>query len=139
MVLCGQRILQEIIDNINNMAINAFRYKTITGSNLADFNLPTIHTYVPSPTEMDYKKGYITRYFIQKSNDNTGYIYEIGVVDYNKFASSPFFKQLALDWRIMGSDDEIKQSNSKSVQIAMNKIPSIHLYLPNLLQFRKPL
>lgn len=121
------------------MAVNTFRYKDISGSNLSEFELPTIHTYVPSPTETDYKRGYITRYFIQKANDNTAYIYEINDVDYTNFSISPFFKQLPLDWRIIGTDDEIKQSNLKSIQIAMKKISSIQLYLPNLLQFRKPL
>ena len=121
------------------MAVNTFRYKDIAKSKLIEFSLPTIHTFVPSPNEADYKKGYITRYFIQKANDNTGYIYEISNVDYGKFAASAFFKQVSLDWRIVGTDDEIKQSNGNSVKRSTIIIPSIHLYLPNLLQFRKPL
>jgi len=121
------------------MSIDKFRYKDIAKSKLVEFSLPTIHTFVPSPTEKDYKRGYITRYFIQKSNDSAGYIYEISNVDYSKFAFSPFFTQTLLDWRIVGTDEEIKQSNFISVKNCIPKIPSIHLYLPNLLQFRKPL
>jgi len=121
------------------MSINKFRYADIAKSKLIEFSLPTIHTFVPSPTETDYKKGYITRYFIQKANDKASYIYEISNVDYSKFAFSPFFTQILLDWRIIGTDEEIKQSNFISVKNCIPKMPSIHLYLPNLLQFRKPL
>jgi hypothetical protein len=119
--------------------VNSFRYKEINKSNLIEFKLPKIIPYIPSPTDTDYKRGYITRYFIQKANDSKSFIYEISSSNYNKFAISPFYTQVPLDWRILGTDDEIRNSNMKSLKIAQTKIPSIQLYLPNLLQFRKPL
>ena len=41
------------------------------------FILPRITTIVPSPTENDYKVGYIQRYFIQKRADESAIIYEV--------------------------------------------------------------
>jgi len=40
-------------------------------------------------------------------------------------------------WRISGNTNEISDSNSKSIQIGMKSISSLHLYLPNTLQFSK--
>ena len=58
------------------MAISAFKYNELK-IDILEYKLPDIITNVPKPTEDDYKIGYIQRYFIQKSNDNTAYIYEV--------------------------------------------------------------
>ncbi len=67
---------QENIDKSNKMAVNRYRYEKINNS-LSEYELPEIITHVPNPLADDYKRGYIKRYFIQKANDATGYIYEI--------------------------------------------------------------
>lgn len=119
--------------------VNRFRYKELAKNNIREFKLPKIVAYIPSPTEKDYKRGYITRYFVQKANDVAGYVYEISLLEFNNFTISPFYNQVTLDWRIVGTDDEIKDSNSKSIKLAQKKLKAIYLHLPNLLQFRKPL
>jgi hypothetical protein len=42
-----------------------------------------------------------------------------------------------LDWRLTGTKEEIKKSNSASIRLASAKMPKIALYLPNLIQFIK--
>lgn len=118
------------------MTVSRFRYNKLN-NNLTEYKLPEIITNVPSPTDNDYKVGYIKRYFIQKSNDNTAYIYEVDKSNFLNFEISPYFKTTIIHWRISGSSDEISQSNAKSIKIGMQTIPSLHLYLPNTLQFSK--
>ena len=127
---------RENIDKSNKMAVNRYRYEKINNS-LSEYELPEIITHVPNPLADDYKRGYIKRYFIQKANDATGYIYEIDSLSFLNFKISPFFNVVIIRWRITGTTDEIKESNSNSIKLAMKTIPSLHLYLPNYLQFSK--
>jgi hypothetical protein len=96
-----------------------------------------IIAYIPIPSETEYLRGYVVRYFIQKLNDTTAPIYEIKTQAVSKFSANPFYVTVSLDWRITGTREEIKASNSESVRIASNVIPKLQLYLPNLLQFYK--
>lgn len=118
------------------MAVNTYRYNRIH-SNLTEYKLPEITTHVPNPIEDDYRRGYIKRYFIQKANDASGYIYEIDSLNFLNFRISPYFTAIMILWRVSGTNDEISQSNSKSIKLGMQKIPSLYLYLPNTLQFSK--
>ena len=125
---------------------NIERYNQI-GKSLNNVN--KIQTFVPNPNETDYKKGYITRYFIRKSNDNNSQIYEISSKNYSKYSTNPLYSSVKLDWRISGPitetkdtltglmDKGVRTSNLISVKIASEKISNIKMYLPNLLQFYK--
>ena len=44
--------------------INPDRYKKLN-NNLSEYELPEILAYIPTPTEIEYKRGYIQRYFVQ--------------------------------------------------------------------------
>lgn len=96
-----------------------------------------IKTHVPSPTENDYKKGYITRYFSQKANDSSSYVFEIDKDEYSNLITNPFYVSVKLNWRIVGTVEQVRESNSKSVLLASKTIKSITLYLPNTFQFYK--
>ena len=48
-----------------------------------------------------------------------------------------FFLNVKLNWRLNGSIEQIKESNSKSVGLASDTMKTISLYLPNKLQFCK--
>jgi hypothetical protein len=51
------------------MAIELSKYTVVaTGNDVFD-NIPTINAHIPTPTEFDYKRGFIERYFVQKVND----------------------------------------------------------------------
>lgn len=93
--------------------------------------------FIPSPTEKDYKRGYIVRYFTQSANNSSMPIIEVKNSGYAKFTANPFFKTVKLDWRLIGNEDEVKKSNKTSIRLASKRIPRIKLYLPNRLQFHK--
>lgn len=112
------------------------RYKSISKVD-TNFKQVSIVAYIPEPNEMEYQMGYITRYFVQSSNDKTAPIYEIKKKSISKFSDNPLYITTSLDWRIKGPTDEVKKSNSASIRIASETIPKIQLYLPNLLQFHK--
>jgi hypothetical protein len=116
--------------------MNIDRYKSIIRLPL-EYTPTNIVTHLPVPTDFDYNKGYITRYFLQKANDINSPIYEVKQRALSKYQSNSFYIVISLDWRLTGTKEEIKQSNSASLRLASVKMPKIQLYLPNLLQFHK--
>ena len=103
----------------------------------SEFNQVKIVSYIPTPIDVDYERGYIIRYFLQKSNDINSVIFEIKKSSIGKFSDNPFYTIVGLDWRISGSSNDVKKSNSESIRIASQTIPKLAFYLPNLLQFHK--
>ena len=114
------------------------RYNTINSSFLNNnfSKEQKIKSYIPSPTENDYKNGYIYRYFAQKSNDINSYIYEVSE-DYISNITLKFYTIVKLKWRLTGTYENIKQSNQNSIRLHFKKMQNIYLYLPNLSQFSK--
>jgi len=112
-------------------------------------NPKRIDTFVPSPSETDYNKGYITRFFVQQTNDINSPIYEVSSLNFRRYSSSKGYKGASLRWRIKGpisvvfnnnnevSDKGVKQSNKIAISLISDKIKNLKLYLPNLLQFHK--
>jgi len=112
------------------------RYKQILKDG-KDFKPSEIKSFLPNPTEDEYKSGYIVRYFVQSTTNNKLPIYEVNPSGFVKYTSHPHFTTVELDWRLTGKLDEVKKSNRESVRIASQIIPKLKLYLPNLLQFYK--
>lgn len=112
------------------------RYKAINQTDLV-YDSIKIKTHIPTLTETDYKRGYVTRYFIQKANDVESTIYEVDYIGFSKVVDNPFYALVNLNWRIIGTDEQIKESNFKAIKLIKPKIPKIQLYLPNLLQFKQ--
>ena len=121
------------------MAIYNYDYNKLNGAGGYPFREKDgqINTFCPTPTENDYKMGFIKRYFAQRTNDKSGYIYEISEAVYGTLLTNPFFTVLTLRWKITGTDEELKESNFNSVKIGMQRIPLIIKYLPNYLQFKQ--
>lgn len=119
------------------MAIDISRYNRILEVDNTEFIIPRVQTLVPSPTSDDYKKGYLQRYFIQKTNDESGYIYEVENYYYTEVLSNPFFRGVVLKWKISGNREEVKEMNRKSVNYVSKDMKNLSLYLPNYLQFHK--
>lgn len=113
------------------------RYGQIATSIGSDFREKRISPYIPVPTELDYERGYIVRYFIQKANDTQSRITEVDYIGYKKFVGDAFYATVSLDWKIKGTDEEIKECNFKSVKTGIDKMPLLSSYLPNLIQFKK--
>jgi len=112
------------------------RYKQINKLS-SSFKPKKISPFIPTPTDKDYRNGYIKRYFIQKANDNGSPIYEVKRTSFSSFDNNPFYKATSILWRIKGPNEDVKKSNNASVQIGGEIIKNLYLYLPNLLQFHK--
>jgi len=110
-------------------------------------NIPL--TLVPSPSENDYTRGFIQRFFIQKANDANGFIYEVNLETYDEIKDNPFWLKATIRWRISGPldivydangliiDKGVSNSNKASISIGAEIIKNLGLYLPNILQFYK--
>jgi hypothetical protein len=116
--------------------MNLDRYKNIIKLPL-EYRPVKVVTHLPEPNDFDYKRGYIPRYFLQKANDFDSAIYEVKQSAMMKYSSNSFYTVVSLDWRLTGTKEEIKTSNSASLKLASVKMPKIALYLPNLIQFIK--
>jgi hypothetical protein len=123
-------------------------YKDVA-KNIENFTLQIPKTVIPIPTEFDYDNGFIRRYFIQKTNDSNGFVFEVSEEVYDELRDSPFWKVTDLKWRIAGpkqtiynqkgelSDIGVEITNKQIINLTSNTIRNIGLYLPNLLQFYK--
>lgn len=124
---------------------NLERYKQI--SKQSNRIPEKIDSFIPTPSEKDYERGYINRCFIQKTNDKSSVIYEVNPSRLNYYTNKSTFVGVTLKWRISGKIKEdnltninektVKESNRISIQLLSNKIPNLKLYLPNLQQFYK--
>ena len=117
--------------------------------NLTNFNLQLPKTIVPTPNEFDYENGFIRRYFLQKINDENGFIFEVSYEVYDEYLQNSFWKTLDLKWRIKGpkfpiyddygnlKDVGVEISNKSAISNSSSKMKNIGLYLPNLFQYHK--
>jgi hypothetical protein len=123
-------------------------YKDVA-NNLELFKIKYPKTFVPLPNDIDYRNGFIERYFVRKANDNNGHIFEVNEDVYNNYQNNPFWICEKLYWRISGpldgiydetgikSDIGVRASNRESIKLLFKRMPNLGLYLPNLLQFHK--
>jgi hypothetical protein len=123
-------------------------YKDIA-KNIENFTLQIPKTVIPIPTEFDYDNGFIRRYFIQKTNDSNGFVFEVSEEVHDELRDNPFWKVADLKWRITGpketvynqkgelSDIGVEIANKQIINLTSKTIRNISLYLPNLLQFHK--
>jgi hypothetical protein len=123
-------------------------YKDIA-KNIENFTLQIPKTVIPIPSEFDYDNGFIRRYFIQKTNDSNGFVFEVSLEVHDELRDNPFWKVADLKWRITGpkqtvynqkgelSDIGVENTNKQIINLTSNTIRNISLYLPNLLQFHK--
>jgi len=123
-------------------------YKDVA-TNIENFTLQIPKTVIPIPAEFDYDNGFIRRYFIQKTNDSNGFVFEVSEEVHNELRDNPFWKVADLKWRISGpkenvynkvgelSDVGVEITNKQIINLTSKKIRNIGLYLPNLLQFYK--
>lgn len=124
------------------------KYDNLTGFK-QKFSKLDVKTHFPKLNESDYNRGFITRYFVQKSNDTNSPIYEISSSSYSSYNNNPFFIASSVRWRIVGPKEtvydedgsivnkSVSESNRISINLQSKKIPNLKLYLPNLLQFYK--
>jgi hypothetical protein len=72
-------------------------------------------SYFPKPTESDYTKGYLNRYFVKRINDN-GYVTEISPEEYAKIQNGTvtydvsFYLTAQLVWKLIGPLNTVRLS-----------------------------
>jgi len=123
-------------------------YKDVaTNSNIFTIQIP--NTIVPTPTQNDYEIGFIDRYFTQRANDASGFVFEVSSDVFNELVENAFWKTVKIKWRLIGpitpsykqdntlNDVGVMASNKASISLGSAVIKNIDLYLPNLLQFYK--
>ena len=111
------------------------RYNRISNELKKGFIRTSVKAHIPTPTERDYKRGYIVRYFVQSTSNTSAPVYEVNGTGYSKFTSNPYYKTVELDWRLTGKREDVRKSNKVSIQIASETMSRLKLYLPNLVQF----
>jgi hypothetical protein len=122
-------------------------YKKLVSTNpIPDDN---IQTHVINPTDNDYQRGYIARYFAQKVVNSNSPIFEVNEKVFSRLQSNGMYVAVSLKWRLKGPkettyredgqvlDMSVSESNRKAILLHYDKIPNLKLYLPNLLQFYK--
>jgi hypothetical protein len=127
----------------NNDSYNRLKINTL-------FKLESkIESYFPNVSDSDYSKGWISRYFVQKTNDKRSSIYEVNYSEFIRIKYNTLFTSVIIKWRISGPkttqydsngnvlDKGVSESNRISISLVNDKIPNLKFYLPNLLQFHK--
>lgn len=115
---------------------------------MLEFGDVRINTYIPTPIEIDYIRGYVRRYFVRKVNDLNGIIYEVSGNEFTRLQVKPLYIRVSVKWRISGPkemimdgdkiiDNGVINSNRLAIKYASEKMENLSLYLPNLLQFYK--
>jgi hypothetical protein len=120
-----------------NDSQNIYSYTTLILKKGVSFTSPRVAAHIPTPVENDYKAGYIERVFIQRVNDKNSSIIEIHKNNLNIIQSSGYYNFCIINWKIKGTEEEIKSANKKSIKTVFEQMPRLSLYLPNLLQFAK--
>jgi hypothetical protein len=117
--------------------------------NIEKFNIKNPKNFIPTPSDTDYQIGFIRRYFVTKTADLAGFVYEVKFDDYENYLENPHFICVDLKWRIRGpldityksngeiNDRGVSNSNKAAISLTSQKLKNIGLYLPNLLQFYK--
>jgi len=119
---------------------NTTRYFQITELSFDNHILPEY--FYPEPTEAQYKRQSLTRYFVQKINEPATTITEIDKSQYNKWNQNNsvgidgnLYRRIQLDWTIAGPDTIT--NNRRVLAFYENEMPGISRYLSDLNEFNK--
>jgi hypothetical protein len=120
-------------DDLNNIV----RYSYLNRKLGINFTIPTIIAYLPELTNDDYIRGYVVRNFVQKVNDDAATITEIDGNNHTEIQANAYYKIVKIKWRLIGTPQEIMDSNKASIGLVISEMKNLKLYLSNLLQFAK--
>jgi len=117
-------------------------YKALTNQDI-DTDPLILHTpshYIPTPSESDYKTGFISRYFVKKINND--FVYETSQKDYSNVDLSTWQK-VEVEWKITGprftqnSVQGVEPFNNTQIDLSSAKIHEIRQVLSNPIQFAR--
>jgi hypothetical protein len=109
-------------------------YKDVA-NNTGLFQIKSPDAFLPKPSDQDYSNGFIRRYFIRKSNDLNAFIYEVSKDTIVKYEKISFWKSTSIKWKLVGTKEEVTESNRKAIAFVSKEFPTLALYIPNLTQF----
>ena len=101
-----------------NIMLNQYIKLTNTKPNIKKY----AKAYIPNPTLLDYKKGYILRYFAKQANDKNQPTFEVSKQD---FQSSPLYNYVQLRWYVTGAKNYVYSQNLNQIRIASATIVTI--------------
>jgi hypothetical protein len=116
---------------------NNYRYGDLTMESNFNISPPSLISHIPDISDFNYEVGYITRHFAQKANDDNGIITEIDENNQIDIKMDGYYKIVSIKWRLIGTPQEIMDSNKASIGLVVSEMKNLKLYLSNLLQFAK--
>lgn len=120
------------------MKKNINRYNKLMAPHIWKYSSNLIQSYIPEPSEFNYRNTFLNRYFIRKSNDINGVVYEIEPSEFSKYKNNPLYIAVEIVWRISGdSIEKIREINRRNIEVGRSTISNLHLYLVNVDQFYK--
>ena len=118
---------------------NTTRYAEITELQFNNHQAPKF--YYPRPSDQDYDKGYINRYFVQKQNE-LYIIREINEDDFSNINNANrigingnLYNTLKLRWVIRGSQKDVEITNTQSLLYNERTMSGISKYLTDRIEF----
>ena len=134
---------KKLIPLVDTTSIN-FKYKKLIDIKT---NYKSVNKHILSITSDDFKNGYVTRYFINKVNEQ--HIFEISKDDYDAYNGSlidpNLYNAISIKWVITGipateekngiTTPGVAEQNKKEVIKAEQYMPGISIILNKLLEF----
>jgi len=116
-------------------------YNRISPKSIAQFVLNP-EQFKPVPSQSDYTRGWIYRYFLRKINDEFGTIFELSKRQYDIFSKFNLYTTIRIEWNISDPyvlDDDMGaiEFNRKRIRKGMLSISNLNIYFNNLLEFHK--
>jgi hypothetical protein len=106
---------------------------TIIYNSIKEYKTEIIEPIILEPSDDDYKKGFIYRYFAQQHNNLQSKIIEI---EESKFIfAESIHRMTKIRWRLRGPVEEVRKSNNKAIKMGIKVIPRLRTILPNLTEF----
>ena len=131
----------ELIRNVFNDNPNNLTYFTLRNLSFDRYVYPVFYSAMPTPD--DYRVGIVLRYFAQKINEpNT--IIEIDSKQAksanrsNKVGINRYIWNIqVIEWTISGNSEQVSKANKKVLSFTEQRMPGIHNYLTDPLEFYK--
>jgi len=119
-----------------------YRYEQLFGFDVpaAQFKDPIPFTF--DPIEIAYKRGFDTRYFVEKREDHATYAIEIDLGQYNNIGEKGgidggLYLHTTVEWKLTGTIDSITNFNRRQLYKASRVVPSVAYAVRNLIEFAR--
>lgn len=77
------------------------------------------------PTEKDYDRGYMYRYFYRQINNKKVKVREINKIEYKKIRNYFLYDAIKIKWKLIGPKEKAKSINENIIKNANNNLPGI--------------